>query len=134
MLSSNLLSNFCFSLKQVWIKVQVYAWNKIYALSVSQVGSFVKTRGAILVILWCLQLAKNIRQKTMAPCAVVSNVKNPPKISSHDEIIFRFDLPIGFYNLGWALWNRNSFEFKFDDTRLSSYYKNKIGPINRSGN
>ena len=31
--------------------------------------------------------------------------------------------------LGWALWNRNSFEFKFDDTRLSSYYKNKIGPI-----
>ena len=33
-------------------------------------------------------------------------------------------------NLGWALWNRNSFEFKFDDTRLSSYYKNKISPIN----
>ena len=26
--------------------------------------------------------------------------------------------------LGWALWNRNSFEFKFDDTRLSSHYKN----------
>ena len=33
------------------------------------------------------------------------------------------------WKLGWALWNRNSFEFKFDDTRLSSYYKNKIGPI-----
>ena len=31
--------------------------------------------------------------------------------------------------LGWALWNRNSFEFKMDDTRLSSYYINKIGPI-----
>ena len=66
----------------MWIQVQVYAWDKIYALSVSQVGSFVKIRGAILVILWCLQLAKNIRQNTMAPCAVVSNVKNPPKISS----------------------------------------------------
>ena len=25
-------------------------------------------------------------------------------------------------NLGWALWIRNSFEFKFDDTGLSSYY------------
>ena len=25
--------------------------------------------------------------------------------------------------------NRSSFEFKFDDTRLSSYYKNNIGPI-----
>ena len=36
---------------------------------------------------------------------------------------------IKYLNLGWALWNRNSFEFKFDDTRLSSYYKNKIGPI-----
>ena len=22
------------------------------------------------------------------------------------------------YTIGWALWNRNSFEFKFDDTRL----------------
>ena len=31
--------------------------------------------------------------------------------------------------LEWALWNRNSFEFKLDDTRISSYYKNKIGPI-----
>ena len=25
--------------------------------------------------------------------------------------------------------DQSSFEFKFDDTRLSSYYKNKIGPI-----
>ena len=33
--------------------------------------------------------------------------------------------------LGWALWNRNSFEFKFVDTRLSSYYENKIGPIKK---
>ena len=24
------------------------------------------------------------------------------------------------------------FEFKFDDTRLSSYYKNKIGPIKKN--
>ena len=34
------------------------------------------------------------------------------------------------YNFGWALWNQNSFEFKFDDTRLSSYCKNKIGCLN----
>ena len=38
---------------------------------------------------------------------------------------------IKYQNLGWALWNRNSFEFKFDDTRLSSKYKNKIGPIEK---
>ena len=30
--------------------------------------------------------------------------------------------------LGRALWNRNIFEFKFEDTRLSSYHK-KIRPI-----
>ena len=29
--------------------------------------------------------------------------------------------------LGLTPWNRSCFEFKFDDTRLSSYYKNKIG-------
>ena len=34
--------------------------------------------------------------------------------------------------LGWALWNRNSFEFKFDDTRLSSKYEYKIGPIKKN--
>ena len=28
-------------------------------------------------------------------------------------------------------WKLNSFEFKFDDTRLSSLYKNKIGPIKK---
>ena len=33
------------------------------------------------------------------------------------------------YNLGRAPWNLSCFEFKFDDTRLSSWYKNKIGPI-----
>ena len=33
------------------------------------------------------------------------------------------------YNLGWAQWNLSRFEFKFDDTRLSSEYKNKIGQI-----
>ena len=32
-----------------------------------------------------------------------------------------------FLNIG----NRKSFEFKLDDTRLSSYYKNKIGPIKK---
>ena len=31
--------------------------------------------------------------------------------------------------LGWAQWNLSRFEFKFDDTRLSSKYKNKIGSI-----
>ena len=31
--------------------------------------------------------------------------------------------------LGWAPWNLSCFEFKFDDTRLSSWYKNKIGWI-----
>ena len=33
------------------------------------------------------------------------------------------------YNLGWAPWDLSCFEFKFDDTRLFSCYKNKIGPI-----
>ena len=33
------------------------------------------------------------------------------------------------YTLGLTRWNLNSFEFKFDDTRLSSYFKDKIGPI-----
>ena len=28
-----------------------------------------------------------------------------------------------------AQWNLSRSEFKFDDTRLSSYYENKIGPI-----
>ena len=41
-----------------------------------------------------------------------------------------FDLSTFWYdNLGWALWNRKSSEFKFDDTRLSSYHKKKIGSI-----
>ena len=31
--------------------------------------------------------------------------------------------------LGLTLQNQISFEFKFDDTRLSSQYENKIGPI-----
>ena len=29
----------------------------------------------------------------------------------------------------YAPWNLSSFEFKFDDTRLSTYHKNKIGHI-----
>ena len=45
--------------------------------------------------------------------------------------IYNFVVHYGFglHTLGWALWNWNSFEFKFDDTRLSSYYENKIGGI-----
>ena len=31
----------------------------------------------------------------------------------------------------YGQWNLNSFEFKFDDTRLSSWYKNKIGLIEK---
>ena len=31
----------------------------------------------------------------------------------------------------WALWNPYSLEFKFDDTGLSSWYRNKIGPIEK---
>ena len=31
--------------------------------------------------------------------------------------------------LGWAPWNLSCLEFKFNDTRLSSWYKNKIGSI-----
>ena len=33
------------------------------------------------------------------------------------------------WTVGWAQWNLSRFEFKFDDARLSSWYKNKIGPI-----
>ena len=38
-------------------------------------------------------------------------------------------LNVGMYKIGWASWNLSYFEFKFDDTRLSSSYKNKSGPI-----
>ena len=31
--------------------------------------------------------------------------------------------------LGWAPWNPSCLEFKFDDTRLSYWHKNKIGKI-----
>ena len=31
--------------------------------------------------------------------------------------------------LGWAPWNLSCLEFKFDDTRLSYWHKNKIGRI-----
>ena len=31
--------------------------------------------------------------------------------------------------LGWAPWNPSCLEFKFDDTRLSYWHKNKIGRI-----
>ena len=31
--------------------------------------------------------------------------------------------------LGWAPWNLSCLEFKFDDTRLSYWHKNKIGGI-----
>ena len=42
---------------------------------------------------------------------------------------FRRPCSSGGSALGLALWNRNSFEFKFDDTRLSSHYRNEISPI-----
>ena len=35
-----------------------------------------------------------------------------------------------FSKLGLTQWNQNSFEFKFDDTRLSSWYQNKIAQLN----
>ena len=34
--------------------------------------------------------------------------------------------------IGLTLWNQSSFEFKFDDTRLSLQYKNKIGSIKKN--
>ena len=40
-----------------------------------------------------------------------------------------FQYVLRINDLGWAQWNLSSFEFIFDDTRLSSWYKNKIGPI-----
>ena len=33
--------------------------------------------------------------------------------------------------LGWAPWNLSCLEFKFDDTRLSYWHKNKIGRIEK---
>ena len=33
------------------------------------------------------------------------------------------------YIVGWAPWNLSCLEFKFDDTRLSYWHKNKIGRI-----
>ena len=56
------LLNFHSSVNERWIQVQVYALNKSYAVSISQVGSFAKTWVTVLVILWRLQLAKNKRQ------------------------------------------------------------------------
>ena len=36
--------------------------------------------------------------------------------------------------LGLTLWKQSSFEFKFDNTRLSSWYKNMIGPLKKQQN
>ena len=36
------------------------------------------------------------------------------------------------YKLGLTLWNQSSFEFKYDDTRISTQHKNKIGPIKKN--
>ena len=40
-----------------------------------------------------------------------------------------FDKNVLTLTLGWSQWNLSRFEFKFDETRLSSWYKNKIGRI-----
>ena len=57
--------------------------------------------------------------------------KLPYNLSYQMKTLLAYWMPLsdlGIYNLWWALWNSNNFEFKFDDTRLSSWYKNKIGP------
>ena len=36
------------------------------------------------------------------------------------------------WKLGLTQWNLSRFEFKFDDTRISSQNKNKIGPIKKT--
>ena len=62
------------------------------------------------------------------------NIMDLSLVSSYNSPHFR---SVGTYRdkeicpiyIGWALWNRNNFEYKFDDTRLSSFYGNIIGPI-----
>ena len=56
-------------------------------------------------------------------------------VSSDNSRIFKYYFSISLYkylciyNLGWAPWNLSCLEFKFDDTRLSYWHKNKIGRI-----
>ena len=42
------------------------------------------------------------------------------KYGKGDAFVQNRQLMHSVCTVGWALWNRNSFEFKFDDTRLSS--------------
>ena len=48
---------------------------------------------------------------------------------SYDNVVTSKPRYVLVCTIGWAQWNLSCFEFKFDDTRLSSWYKNKIGPI-----
>ena len=43
----------------------------------------------------------------------------------------RYFSRLGTCTLGWASWNLSCLEFKFDDTRLSYWHKNKIGRIEK---
>ena len=51
---------------------------------------------------------------------------------SYDNVVTSKPRYVLVCTIGWAQWNLSCFEFKFDDTRLSSWYKNKIGPIKKN--
>ena len=48
------------------------------------------------------------------------------KKSCENKSICKYKLD---FILGLTQWNQNRFEFKYDDTRLSSYYKNKAAQL-----
>ena len=50
-----------------------------------------------------------------------------PWVPAQNNTCLKICNTVDVYKLGLKKWKLNSFEFKFDDTRLSSYYKNKIG-------
>ena len=52
-----------------------------------------------------------------------------PVLYYHKPSVSTFFRQSSLYNLGLTLWNLSCLEFKFDDTRLSYWHKNKIGRI-----
>ena len=86
----------------------------------------------------CLNIEPREKKKEYQPKCIMqteaNNKKTDENWEKNGEVQVRhnfitisglYNIPVGFYirYLEWALWNRYSFEFKFDDTRFFSLYK-----------